>query len=78
MNEVALHLIESVFPKVPVRQWVLSFPFSVRYALAYSPALVTKVLAIYIDMLVSRIVIMHTSMLITPGTMNTAVRIDGL
>lgn len=48
MNEVALHLTDSVFPKVPVRQWVLSFPFSVRYALAYSPALVTKVLSIYI------------------------------
>lgn len=48
MNEVAMHLVDKVFPHVPVRQWVLSFPFSVRYALAYNPVLVTKVLAIYI------------------------------
>lgn len=51
MNEVALHLVDSVFPKVPVRQWVLSLPFSVRYALAYDPALVTAVLGIYIRIL---------------------------
>lgn len=48
MNEVAMHLVDRVFPHVPVRQWVLSFPFSVRYALAYNPALVSKILAIYI------------------------------
>jgi len=48
MTEVAMHLVDRVFPPVPVRQWVLSFPFSVRYALAYNPTLVTKVLAIYI------------------------------
>lgn len=48
MNEVALHLVEQVFPNVPVRQFVLSFPFSVRYLLAYNPSLVTKVLAIYL------------------------------
>jgi hypothetical protein len=43
-----MHLVDKVFPHVPVRQWVLSFPFSVRYALAYNPGLVTKVLGIYI------------------------------
>ncbi len=48
MNEVAMHLVDNVFPNVPVRQWVLSFPFSVRYLLAYNPTLVTKILAIYI------------------------------
>lgn len=48
MNEVAMHLVDRVFPHVPVRQWVLSFPFSVRYALAYNPNLVSKILAIYI------------------------------
>jgi hypothetical protein len=48
MNEVASHLVESVVPHVPVRQWVISFPFSVRYVLAYQPQLVTSVLAIFI------------------------------
>lgn len=47
-NEVAANLTETVFPKVPFRQWVISFPFSVRYALAYKPEMVTRVLTIYI------------------------------
>jgi hypothetical protein len=48
MNEVAAHLVESVIPEVPVRQWVMSFPFSVRYVLAYNPKLVTGVLSVFI------------------------------
>lgn len=47
MNEVAAHLVESVIPRVPIRRWVISFPFSVRYVLAYKPQLVTGVLAIF-------------------------------
>ena len=47
MNEISTHMDEAVFPNVAVRQWVVSFPFSVRYALAYNPALVTKVLSIF-------------------------------
>lgn len=47
MNEVSHHLVDAVFPHVSVRQWVISFPFSVRYALAYNPLLVTKVLSIF-------------------------------
>lgn len=47
MNEVAAHMVESVIPEVPVRQWVISFPFSVRYILAYKPQLVTGVLSIF-------------------------------
>ena len=48
MNEVAHHLVDSVLPHVPVRQWVLSLPFSVRYLLSYNPALVTKVLSVFL------------------------------
>ena len=48
MNEVAAHLVEAVIPPVPVRQWVISFPFSLRYLLAYRPQLITAVLAIFI------------------------------
>ena len=47
MNEVSHALVDRVFPFTPVRQWVISFPFSVRYALAYNPLLVTKVLSIF-------------------------------
>lgn len=48
MNEVAAHLVDCVLPEAPIRQWVISFPFSVRYALAYKPQLVTGVLSIFI------------------------------
>jgi hypothetical protein len=34
MVETAAHLIDQVFPQVPVRQWVLSFPKRLRYFLA--------------------------------------------
>ncbi len=47
MNEVAAHLVDSVIPHVSIRQWVISFPFSVRFVLAYKAHLVTGVLAIF-------------------------------
>ena len=34
MAESAAHLIDEVFPKVGVRQWVLSFPMPIRFILA--------------------------------------------
>ena len=40
MNETARHLAERVFPEVRTRQWVLSFPFQLRWALAFHHALV--------------------------------------
>jgi hypothetical protein len=35
MAERAAHLVDHVFPRVPVRQWVLSLPHHVRYRLAW-------------------------------------------
>jgi hypothetical protein len=40
--------VDRVFPLVPVRQWVLSLPFALRYRLAYDTSLVTDVLQIFI------------------------------
>lgn len=34
MAEAAAHLLDHVIPDVPVRQWVISFPWSLRYLLA--------------------------------------------
>ena len=31
MAELAAHLVEEVFPEAPVRQWVLTLPFALRY-----------------------------------------------
>ena len=35
MTERAAHLVDHVFPDVPVRQWVLSLPPRIRYLLAW-------------------------------------------
>jgi hypothetical protein len=47
MTERAAHLIDHVLPHVPVRQWVLSLPFELRYRLAWDHELCRAVLAIY-------------------------------
>jgi Transposase zinc-binding domain len=52
MNEMAVHLTENVFPKVPIRQFVLSIPKQLRYILAYNPKLTTKVLNIFLFFIV--------------------------
>jgi hypothetical protein len=44
--ESAALLIDEVFPKVPIRQWVLSFPFQLRFLLARYPELMGQVLGI--------------------------------
>jgi ribosomal protein S27E len=46
MAETAALLVDNVLPRQPVRQWVLSLPFSLRYLLATRPEVVTQVLGI--------------------------------
>jgi ribosomal protein S27E len=46
MIETSAHLIDHVLPLVPVRQWVLAFPWPLRLLLSTRPAAVTRVLAI--------------------------------
>jgi len=48
MNEMAVNLTENVFPKVPIRQFVLSIPKQLRYMLAYNPKLTTIVLNLFL------------------------------
>jgi len=47
MTERAAHLIDHVLPRAPVRQWVLSLPFELRYRLAWDHKLCRAVLAVY-------------------------------
>jgi len=37
MADTAKHLVEDVIPSVPVRQWVLSMPYTYRFLLARRP-----------------------------------------
>lgn len=46
MAETAAHLTDHVFPRLPVRQWVLSVPKHLRYFLQRDTALQSAVLRI--------------------------------
>jgi hypothetical protein len=43
MAQTAAHLVERVIPWVPTRQWVVSVPIPLRYWMATSKELTTKV-----------------------------------
>jgi hypothetical protein len=47
MTERAAHLVDLVIPPVPVRQWVLSLPFVLRYRAAFDHELTRAVLAVF-------------------------------
>jgi ribosomal protein S27E len=46
MAETAALLADEVLPRRPMRQWVLSLPFALRFLLARDPEVLTQVLAI--------------------------------
>ena len=46
MAQTAAHLVEHVIPKVPVRQWVFSFPIPLRFLFASHPDLLSPVLQV--------------------------------
>ncbi len=46
MAESAALLVDEVFPKQPVRQWMLSFPYPLRFLFASRPAIMGQVLGI--------------------------------
>ena len=48
MADTAAHLVDRVIPVVPVRQWVLSLPYGLRYRLAYDAGMVTAVLGVFV------------------------------
>jgi hypothetical protein len=49
MAAEAAHLVDRVFPIVPVRHWVLSLPFDLRYVLGRQRGLLSAVLRIFVD-----------------------------
>jgi hypothetical protein len=48
MTALAAHLVDEVLPLVPVRQWVLTMPYRLRYMLAWDHKLCRAVLGVYI------------------------------
>ena len=53
MGERAAHLVDGVFGDLPVRQWVLTLPHRLRYALAYDHRLCRAVLAVFVRALLA-------------------------
>ncbi len=47
MTEESAHLLDEVIPHVPVRQWVLSLPYDLRYLLAWNRELRSAVLGAF-------------------------------
>ena len=47
MVERSAHLVDSVFPRLPVRHWILSLPFELRSRLAWDHELCRKVLRVF-------------------------------
>src|SRR6266849_5859708 len=47
MTERAAHLVDAVLPWVPVRQWVLTVPYRLRYQMAWNHGLSRAVLRVY-------------------------------
>jgi hypothetical protein len=47
MAERAAHLVDHVFPEVPVRQWVLSLPPRIRYVLAWDHSQCRAVVGVF-------------------------------
>jgi len=48
MADTAARLTDEVLPRVPVRQWVLSLPYEIRYRLAWDGELSGAVLAVFL------------------------------
>ncbi len=48
MCALAAHLVDGAFEDLPVRQWVLTLPYRLRYALAYDHGLCRAVLAVFV------------------------------
>ena len=48
MADTAAHLVDRVLPHVPVRQWVLTLPYPLRYRCAYDARLTADVLRAFV------------------------------
>ena len=53
MASLAAHLVDDVLGGLPVRQWVLTTPHRLRYALAYDQRLCRRVLAVFMRAVLS-------------------------
>jgi hypothetical protein len=55
MADTAAHLVDGVLPEVPIRQWVLTLPYPLRYRCAYNARLTSQVLRAFLRALFSEL-----------------------
>ncbi|MEW6746260.1 MAG: transposase zinc-binding domain-containing protein, partial [Planctomycetota bacterium] len=55
MAECAAHLVDSVIPHVPVRQWVLALPFALRFRAAYDKQVCRLIRRVFMRALLARL-----------------------
>ena len=49
MSETAAHLVDSVIPEIPTRQWVLSVPAPLRFLMAYDSEVLSVVVNTFVN-----------------------------
>ncbi len=72
MVDSAAHLVDEVLPKRPIRQWVLSVPFPLRYLFATNPKVMSRVLTI-VHRVISTFLIKRSGRAVKSGTQSGGV-----
>jgi hypothetical protein len=72
MVESAAHLVDHVFPEAPVRQWVLTFPFLLRFLFANDPNALSLVLTV-VHRALSTFVVRQSGLTVSSGARTGAV-----
>lgn len=55
MNDTAAHLVDTVLPEVPIRQWVCSFSWQLRYVMGYDKKLTSEILAAFMSTVIQSV-----------------------
>ncbi len=69
---IPAHLVDEVLPKRPIRQWVLSVPFQLRYLFATNPQVMSRVLTI-VNRVISTFLIKRAGMTTKSGAQSGGV-----
>lgn len=72
MADSAAHLVDEVLPNRPIRQWVLSVPFPLRYLFATNPQVMSRVLTI-VHRVINTFQIKRAGMTVNSGAQSGAV-----
>ena len=72
MIESAAHLVDHVLPEQPIRQWVLTLPYPLRFLFAAQPQVLSQVLGV-VYRAISTYLIKQTGFTVASGAKTAAV-----